>query len=223
MSLSAWPRLDDEGRRVALDALLEQLPDWLELLAPGHHPRFRDRRSGESWRLFADGEVELGATPARLEAVADYLQRNPMALFVTEVQLPPRRVRVAPFLLMERPLFEGDEPQFFFLDVKEAQARVLARRGQRLPTEAEWELAWWAVQAEREHWVPGDSELCADAWRPTLAGLVGQDPCEPGGPGVVRSGSFDAASMESVLPARQPLSGTRLVTIRPALDVPGSS
>lgn len=220
MNLAAWRTLDDDGRRVTLDGLLEQLPSWLELVQAGPQPRFRDRRSGEGWRLFAEGEVTLGATPERLAEVARFVQSDPLALFDAEVFQPHRTVQVSPFLLMEGPLLEGDEPRYFFMDVKKEQREALEARGLRLPTEAEWELAWWAVQASPEHWVAGSSELCADGWRADYVQHTGVDPCVPGGPSVVRSASFDRRSLDSVMPPRQPLSGTRLVTIRPALDLP---
>ena len=221
--LEGWATLEDQSRRVLLDQVLERLPPWLELAELGAQPRFRDSRSSETWRLFCGGAVTLGATPERLAAVEDFQRRDPMTLFDPTVYWPVREVKVAPFLLMEKVISVGDEPRVFFRDVLKEQETLLAERGQRLPTEAEWEFAWWTVQAQRDHWDPATSELCADGWRPHLHDLTAENPLVPGGPQVVRTGSFDARALESVFPPRLPLSLMRLVSIRPALDVPALS
>lgn len=220
MSLSDWPGLDERARRVLLDQLLERLPSWLELLEITAQPRFRDRRTGEGWRLFPGGAVTLGATLERLEQVEAFQRASAMTTFDPTVHLPAREVTVSPFLLMEQVISLGDEPRFFVVNVAREQEAVLHQRGQRLPTEAEWECAWWAVQSQREHWLPSTSELCADGWRPNLAELGGVDPLVPGGPQVVRSASFDSGFLESILPYRHPLTLIRLVSLRPALDLP---
>lgn len=218
--LADWSGLDERARRVLLDRLLERLPPWLELVELKAQPRFQDTRSGEGWRLFPGGPVLLGATPERLEAVEAFQRADPMTLFDPTVYLPVREVTVSPFLLMEQVIRSGDEPRIFVMDVMKEQEELLVERGQRLPTEAEWEFSWWAVQSQREHWVPASSELCADGWRPHLAELSGLDPVIPGGPRVLRSASFDSRSLESILPPRQPLSLVRLASVRPALDLP---
>ncbi len=215
-----WARLDDPARRVVLDQLLERLPSWLELADPASQERFRDTRTGEMWRLFTGGAVIIGATPERIEAVEDFQRLNPETLFDPTAYWPVREVRVSPFLLMERVISDDDGTRPFFRDVVQEQRRLLGERGQRLPTEAEWEFAWWTVATQREHWLPASSELCADGWRPHLLELAAVDPMIPGGPAVVRTGSFDAGSVDSILPLRHPLSLVRLVSIRPALDVP---
>ena len=205
-----------------LDGLLERLPPWLELLELGTaQPRFTDSRTGETWRLFCGGPLLLGATPERLEAIEAFQRLEPMTLFDPTVYWPVREVTISAFFLMESLISVQGEPRFFFKDVKGEGAALLAQRGQRLPSEAEWEFAWWAVQGQREHWDVGTSELCADGWRPHLLELAAVDPQIPGGPEVVRSASFDPRTLESVFPPRLPLSLVRLVTIRAALDVPG--
>ena len=219
-SVAAWATLDEQARKVVLDQLLERLPSWLELAEPGAKLRFRDTRSGETWRLFSGGEVSLGASPERIEVVEDFQRLNPMTLFDPTVFWPVRQVRVSPFLMMETVIFNEGEAEPFFGDIEVEAEKVLAKRGQRLPTEAEWEFAWWSVQNDREHWDTGFSELCADGWRPHLLELAAVDPLVSGGPGVVRSGSFDAASLDSLLPRRLPLASVRLVMLRPALTVP---
>ena len=218
--LADWPRLDEQARRVILDQVLERLPSWLELAEPGAQPRFRDTRSAETWRLFSGGQVTLGATPERIEAVEAFQRVDPLTMFDPTAYWPVREVRLSPFLLMEKVIFEGLEPRIFFMDVAGEQEALLAERGQRLPTEAEWEFAWWTVQTQREHWDPAAGELCADGWRPHLLELAAVDPLIPGGPQVVRSASFKTDSVESVFPLRLPLSLVRMVSIRPALDVP---
>ena len=76
------------------------------------------------------------------------------------------------------------------------------------------------MQGQKEHWEPVISELCADGWRPHLLEQAAVDPLIPGGPAVVRSGSFDPRSIESVMPPRLPLAVVRMVSIRAALDLP---
>lgn len=218
--LSDWPRLDEQARKVILDQVLERLPPWLELAEPFAQPRFRDTRSGETWRLFCGGPVTLGATPERIEAVEALQRADPLTTFDPTAYWPVREVRLSAFLLMEKVICEGFEPRIFFRDVVNEQEAILSERGQRLPTEAEWEFAWWTVQSQREHWDPVAGELCADGWRPHLLELAAVNPLIPGGPQVVRSASFDPKSLESVFPTRLPLSLVRMVSIRAALDVP---
>ena len=218
--LSDWPTLDERGRRVLLDQLLERLPPWLELAELGAQPRFVDSRSQETWRFFSGGAVTLGATPERIEAVEAFQRIDPLTMFDPTAYWPVREVTVSPFLLMEDVISSEGEPRVFFRDVLKEQEELLATRGQRLPTEAEWECAWWTVQSQREHWAPAMSELCADGWRPHLLELAAVDPLVPGGPQVVRNCTFDPRSLDSVLPQRLPLSLVRMVVIRPALDLP---
>jgi hypothetical protein len=218
--VAAWATLDEGSRKVVLDQLLERLPPWLELAEPGTRLRFRDHRSGETWRLFSGGEVTIGATLERLAAVEDFQRANPMTMFDPTVYWPVREVKVSPFLLMEDVIHKGEEPDPFFDDVEEEAAKALAKRGQRLPTEAEWEFAWWTIQQDREHWKPSTAELCADGWRPHLMELAAVDPLVSGGPAVVRSGHFDSSSIDSLFPRRMPLAIVRLVFLRPALSVP---
>jgi hypothetical protein len=205
---------------VLLDQLLERLPPWLELAELGAQPRFRDSRSEETWRFFSGGTVTLGATPERIAAVEAFQSVDPMTMFDPTVHWPVREVKVSAFLLMEQVISLGGEPRIFFRDVLKEQQELLATRGQRLPTEAEWECAWWTVQHQREHWDPGTAELCADDWRPHLLELAAVDPLIPGGPQVVRNATFDPGSLDSVFPRRLPLSLVRMVSIRPALDLP---
>ena len=218
--MADWQGLDERARRVLLDQLLERLPPWLELLEVSAQPRFKDNRTGEGWRLFPGGTVTLGATLERLEQVEAFQRASPLTTFDPTVYLPAHEVTVSPFLLMEQVVFLGEDPRWFIVNAVKGVEAVLKERGLRLPTEAEWEFAWWAVQRQREHWLPSTSELCADGWRADLSGLEGVDPLIPDGPEVVRSSGFDPARLESILPLRHPLSLMRVVSIRPALSLP---
>jgi formylglycine-generating enzyme required for sulfatase activity len=221
MSLAAWKTLDDDGRRVALDGLLERLPTWLELLEVGPQPRFRDSRHGETWRLFPGGSVTVGLTPEREAAIEALRLRDPLLLFDPTPYLPVREVTVSPFFLMEKPLLEEDgEPRVLVMDAMKAHKALLSEREQRLPTEAEWEFAWHAVQAQPANWMLGTFELVADGWRADLHELEGHDPVVSGAPGVLKTVSVNPLEVESIFPLRQPFSGSRIATIRCALDVP---
>lgn len=221
MKLDALASLPFEARRVVLDELLERLPSWLELVDPSLvQPRFRDARSGEGWRLFTGGTFDLGATDERLARIAELQDRYPLRLSPARLHLPPRRVTVSPFLLMEQAIPEAgsSEPVVLVLQHEVEAKKLLGERAARLPTQAEWEFAMRAVAAQPEHWVLSELELCADGWTAELSSLAEVDPLVPGGPGVVRTASTDPESFESVLPARQPLSGTRLATVRAAMS-----
>ncbi len=224
MNLRELASLPYEARRVMLDQLLERLPAWLELVDPAAlQPRFRDRRQGESWRLFAGGAFEMGATPSRLQRLHELQSRHPLRLSPESFHQPARTLEVRPFLMMEQVIgdeADAEDPKILISDHATGAQLLLEARGVRLPTEAEWEFAWREVQAQPAYWVPQQCELCADGWSTDLSGLAGFDPLVPGGPSLLRTASFDLDAFECVLPARQTLKGMRLATIRGVLDVP---
>lgn len=218
MSPAGWSTLDGPARRVLLDQLLERLPSWLELVELLEQPRWKDTRSGEGWRLFTGGEVTLGLTPERLAAIEAICAAHPFSTFDPTVYLPAQALEVGPFLMMEQPLGTEGEPRYFLSAVNDSEGQaLLSRRGGRLPTEAEWEFAWWAVQTQPEHWAMASAELCADAWAPRMGPFR---PAETGEAQVVRTSSPRPDAPESVLPSRQPSSLSRMHTLRAVLDVP---
>jgi formylglycine-generating enzyme required for sulfatase activity len=219
-----WAALDAAERRVALDAVLEQLPAWLELVdAESASPRFVDRRHGEGWRLFSGGPFVMGATAERAEATEAALARRLDVYWSPEVHSPPRALTLLPFLLMEEPVRgrEGDA-NWYLGDVVAAVQETLAERGVRLPSDAEWEFAHRAVLASPAGWLTGEMELCADGWLPSLERVPVDGRPVPGGPAVCREGSLDPGDVEYAMPARLPLASVRLVQLRAALDVPAT-
>lgn len=219
---SRWERLAPAERRVALDAALEQLPAWLELVDPeATHPRFVDRRHGEGWRLFPGGAFVMGATPERTAVAEAVLALRADLLWSPEVYWPPRAVTVAPFLLMEEPVRGRDGDANWYLgDVVGAVRELLAERGVRLPSDAEWEYAHREARFAPAGWRTGEMELCADGWTPSLERVPADGRAAPGGPSVCREGSLDPGALDYDMPARLPLASVRLVQVRAALDVP---
>lgn len=219
-----WAALDAAERRVALDAVLEQLPSWLELVdGESGLPRFVDRRHGDGWRLFPGGPFVMGATAERVEAAEAALARRVDAFWSPEVHSPSRPLTLAPFLLMEAPVRGRDgEASWYLGDVVGGVNETLAARGARLPSDAEWEFAHRAVLPSAEGWVTGEMELCADGWSPSLERVPADGRPVPGGPAVCREGSLDPGEVEYAMPARLPLASVRLVQLRAALDVPAT-
>lgn len=216
-----WGQLAPAERRVALDAALEQLPAWLELVDPeALQPRFVDRRHGEPWRLFAGGSFVMGATPERTAVAEAVLSQRTDLLWSPEVYWPPRAVTLAPFVLMEAPVRGRDgEANWYLGDVVSEVRELLAERGVRLPSDAEWEFAHREARLAPAGWLTGEMELCADGWAPSLEQLPADGRPAPGGPAVCREGSLDPASLDYDMPARLPLASVRLVQVRAALDV----
>ena len=224
MSLGALASLPEEERRVLLDQLLERLPPWLQLIdSNALQPRFLDARFDETWRLFTGGTFEMGATAARLNRFYELHARYPLRMGFEMLHSPPRTLSLRPFLMMEQVIrdeLDPSEPKVVISEHAEESRALLEQRGARLPTEAQWEFAWRAVQRQPGHWVAREFELCADGWTTDLTALTDVDPLVPGGPAVLRTATFDLEAFENVLPSRQPLTGIRMATVRGVLDVP---
>ncbi|MFT3708107.1 MAG: hypothetical protein QM817_10670 [Archangium sp.] len=207
-----------EERSVMLDELFERLPSWLELVdASGLAPTLRDRRDGMTWRLFPGQRFVLGATGEKLAALDAMIARNPVMMNPAQRHLPTRELTIAPFVMRERVVCEGDDEKFFVTHWEKQARDELSVFEARLPWEAEWELAWSVVQREPRGWVPSSYELCEDQWSVDRLELE-EEPFVRGGPGVVRTGSFDRAQVDWFLPERLPLKIERLASVRPTLS-----
>ncbi len=217
-----WSTLAGAHRRVALDALLERLPPWLDLVdAEAREPRFVDRRHGDRWRLFPGGAFVMGATPERTLAAEALLAFRADRLWSPEVHRPARELSLAPYLLMEHAARGRDgEPVYFLGEVARGVERLLTARGARLPSDAEWEAAFWQTREAPDGWEVGQMELCADGWRSSQDALPADGRPVPGGPAVCRRASLSAGELDHALPARMPLASVRLCCVRAALDVP---
>lgn len=217
-TLGRWLAWREEDRQVWLDALLERLPSWLVLVDPvGSLPIFEDARHGQRFALLLEADVLVGLSPERVESVNAALARDWLQLFSPEVHLPAREVRVAAHLSGLTPMsFEGHE--WIHRDSRPRLTGLLAERGWRLPSEAEWEVAW-RVARPLAPFQFGEVELCADDWH------VGYDGApldgRPWGSGaeVVRQWDRGGQSVDAVLPARRPIRSTSITQVRPAITL----
>lgn len=242
-TLRQWLALEPPARAVALDGLLEALPEGFEPVPfrdAAVLPRFLHRATGVNFHLVFGDEVLVGASPARVKrALTSFRDRLPPA--DATAAMVPRRI-VVPTLLVGEPL---SAPQLLRLLVPEslvddwgvrpaglnATLKGLTREGWRSPSEVEWEYVARAAMDSLDdepcplqpamRFLPtfgARFELCRDSWHPNWAGAPTDSRSWGDGHGVVRGGARwaePAAWAECVWPSRRAQTGLSLLAIRP--------
>lgn len=242
LTLRHWLALEPPARAVALDGLLERLPegfDHVPVRELAGLPRFVHRATGVTFHLVFGDEVLLGASPARVKRALTMLREMPPGDAIAA--MVPRRLAV-PTLLVGEPL---SAPQLIRLSVPEALVddwgvrpaglnatlKGLTREGWRSPSEVEWEYVARAAMDSLDdqpcpmqpamRFLPSFGarfELCRDSWHPSWVGAPTDSRSWGDGHGVVRGGARwaePAAWAECLWPSRRSLTGLSLVAIRP--------
>ncbi len=217
MTREGWTRADAAERQVWLDGLLERLP--LERMRDdGGAPRFR-HPSGVGLVLIFEAVVRVGLDAERFMR-AEALGARVPTVFSPEVHVPLREVRVPAHLCATEPVaFEGRG--WLLRDAVPRLRSWLDARGWRLPSECEWE-AQWALGPDAGLTFGAMGELCLDDWHASYQGAPSD--ASPWGTGaeLVKTGSRDAAQLESAIASRRPVRTVGLVQARPVIDLVGS-